>query len=152
NLGGVVNSFGTTLKLNGQFHNGTDFNLERNGLKKTDWSFQAAGTWRFLSRNRIDLEYFSTSRSGSKTYQTQITIGDNVYPLGATVSAKAKDNFLLGDYRYSFVKTDSLELAGLIGIYGGEFKFDVSASGNAGNAAAATSKSASTYVPLPLIG
>ena len=152
NLGGVVNSFGTTLKLNGQFHNGTDINLEHNGLKKTQWSFEGAGTWRFLSRNRIDVEYFSTSRSGSKTYQTQITVGDNVFPLGATVSAQSKSDFLLGDYRYSFVKNDNIELAGVIGIYGGQFKFDVSASGNAGNAQAAASTNASTYVPLPLIG
>jgi hypothetical protein len=152
NLGGIVNSFGTSVQLNGQSHNGTDINLEHNGLKKTEWSFQGGATWRFTSRNRVDLEYFTTSRTGSRTYQSQITIGDNVYPLGATVSATAKTDFLLGDYRYSFVKTDAFELAGLVGIYGGQFKFDMNASGNAGNAGATSSTNASTYVPLPLIG
>jgi hypothetical protein len=151
-LGGIVNQFGSTLKLNGQSHNGTDIDLERNGLKKTQSSFRGAASLRFLSRNRVDVEHFSASRTGSKTYQTEISIGDNVYPLGATVSAKAKNDFLIADYRYSFVKSDSVELAGLIGIYGGQFKFDVSATGNAGNAAAAASTSASTYVPVPLIG
>ena len=98
------------------------------------------------------MEYFSTSRSGNQTYEREITIGDNVYPLGATVSAQAKDEFLLGDYRYSFVKSDSLEWAGLLGIYGGKFTYDLSATARAGGAGAAASASASTYAPLPLIG
>jgi len=113
-LGGIVNQFGTKLKLNGQTHDGTDIDLERNGLKKTQSSFQAAASLGFLSRNRVDVEYFSASRSGTKTYQTEITIGDNVYPLGATVSAEARNDFLIADYRYSFVKSDSVELAGLM--------------------------------------
>ena len=151
-LGGIGNRFDSRLQINGQVQEGTDLNLERNGLRNSQWSLQAGLTWRFLSRNRIDVGYFSASRSGSRTYDTSITIGDNVYPNGATVSATVKDGFLIADYRYSFVKTDDLELAGVIGVYGDRFKYDVSATGASGGATRSSSTSASTTVPLPLIG
>ena len=152
NLGAVDNRFGSTLQLNGRVHDGTDINLERNGLPNSQWSFQAGLTWRFLSRNRIDVEYFSTSRSGSRTYDRSITIGDNVYPTGATVSAAIKDGVLIADYRYSFVKTDDLELAGLIGVYRDRFKYNVNVTGNSVDDPRSSNSSASTTLPLPLIG
>ena len=104
NLGGIVNQFDTPLKLNGNTDNGSNLNLEGNGLKKNLSSFEAGGAWRFLSRHRIDVQYFSAKRSGTQTYNNEITIRDNVYPIGATVSVEAKDNFLLADYRYSLSK------------------------------------------------
>jgi len=153
NLGGIVNQFNTTLQLNGQTDRGSDINLENNGLKQHQSSFEAGGTWRFLSRHRIDVQYFSSKRSGSQTYNSEITIRDNVYPIGATVSAEAKDNFLLADYRYSFVKTDEVEFAGMLGFYGGQFKFNLNATGNDPLRDAGTiNTSSSTTVPLPLIG
>jgi hypothetical protein len=151
-LGGIGNRFDSTLQLNGRAQEGTDLNLEKNGLQKSQWSFQAGLTWRFLSRNRIDVGYFSASRSGSRTYDKSITIGDNVYPNGATVSATVKDGFLIADYRYSFVKTDDLEFAGVVGVYGDRFKYDVSAIGNSAGVTRSSRTSASTTLPLPLIG
>jgi hypothetical protein len=153
NLGGIFNQFDTTLKLNGNTDNGSNINLEGNGLKKDLSSFEAGGTWRFLPRHRIDFQYFSAKRSGTQTYSNEITIRDNVYPIGATVSVEAKDNFLLADYRYSFVKTDEVELAGLLGFYGGQFKFNVNATGNdLLHNSGTLNTSTSTTVPLPLIG
>ena len=151
-LGAIRNSFGSTLQLDGQGHEGTAIDLEQNGLRKSQWSFQGGLTWRFLSRNRIDVEYFSTNRSGSRMYDTSITIGDHTYPNGATVSATAKDGFLIADYRYSFIKTDELELAGLLGVYGDRFRYNVSAIGKPGDGTQSSSSSASTTLPLPLIG
>jgi len=153
NLGGIVNQFDTPLKLNGNTDNGSNLNLEGNGLKKNLSSFEAGGAWRFLSRHRIDVQYFSAKRSGTQTYNNEITIRDNVYPIGATVSVEAKDNFLLADYRYSFVKTDEVEFAGLLGFNGGQFKFNVSATGNdLLHDTGTLNTSTSTTVPLPLIG
>lgn len=151
-LGGIVNQFDTRLKLNGETRTGTDIDLESNGLKKHLSSFVASGTWRFLSRNRIDVQYFTAERSGSRNYGTEVTIGDTVFPIGATVSTEAKDRFLLADYRFSFIKNDTVELAGLLGLYGGRFEFDVSATGNEVRATRSVQTTASTTVPLPLIG
>jgi hypothetical protein len=98
------------------------------------------------------LQYFSAKRSGSRNYGTNITIGDTVFPVGATVSAEAKDQFLLADYRYSFIKNDTVEWAGLIGLYGGKFDFKVNATGNETPNTRTIDTTASTTVPLPLIG
>lgn len=152
NLGGILNQFDTNLTLNGQTHAGSDLGLESNGLDHRLSSFEASGTWRFLSRNRIDIQYFSANRSGSRTYDSQITIGDTVFPVGATVMAEADDRFLLADYRYSFVKTDAVEIAGLIGLYGGKFDFKVNATGVIAPNVRTIETNASTTVPLPLVG
>ena len=152
NLGGIINQFNTSLQLNGQTHSGSNIDLESSGLKDSLTSFYVSGTWRFLDRHRIDLEYFSTKRSGGRDLSREITIRDEVFPIGASVSTEARDNFLLGDYRYSFIKNDNVEVAGLIGIYGGQFKFRVTATGNGVTDTRTIDTSASTTVPMPLLG
>jgi hypothetical protein len=151
-LGGILNQFDTSLRLDGQTVRGTDINLENNGASKQLSSFEASGTWRFLPRHRLDLGWFSAKRSGSRDYTTEIDIGGTTFPAGATVSARAKDDLLIGDYRYSFVKDPQLELAGVLGFYGGRFAYDINASGTAGNVQGSSSKSVSTTLPLPLLG
>jgi hypothetical protein len=151
-LGGITNQFNTHSSLNGEAQRGTDINLERNGLPKDVSSFEGTGTWRFWSRHRIDADYFTTSRSGDRSYDTTVTIGDNTYPLGATVSAEVKNQFFILDYRYSFMKTDNLELAGLFGFYGSHFEFNFNATAHGSGNTASMSTSASTTVPLPVIG
>jgi hypothetical protein len=151
-LGGISNQFDTRSTLNGSTTRGTDINLERNGLPKDVSSFEATGTWRFASRHRIDADYFTTSRSGDRSYDTTVTIGDNTYPLGATVSAEVKNQFFFLDYRYSFMKTDDLELAGLFGFYGSHFEFNFNATAHGSGNTVSKSTSESTTVPLPVIG
>jgi hypothetical protein len=98
------------------------------------------------------VQYFSANRSGSTTYGNQVTIGDTVFPVGATVEAKADSRFLLADYRYSFVKNDTVELAGVIGLYGGKFDFRVKATGVIAPNTRTIETNPSTTVPLPLLG
>jgi hypothetical protein len=152
NVGAILNQFNTHFRLDGQTSRGTDFKLENNGLNDSLSSFDISGTWRFAPRHRIDLEYFQAKRTGTHTYSNQITIGDTTFPIGADVSIEAKDRFLIGDYRYSFYKTDALEFAGLIGFYGGRFNFDISAKGNGGTSSTTVNRSVSTAVPLPMLG
>ncbi len=152
NIGGIINQFDTKLRVDGQTQRGSDVTLENNGLAKRLSSFDAGGTWRFWSRHRIDVEYFSAKRSGDRRYDGSITIGDDVFPVGATVAAQAEDRFLIADYRYSFLKRDNLELAAGLGFYGGRFDFDLTATGNEALNTRTASTSSSTTVPLPLIG
>ena len=155
-LGGIVNQFDTRLRLDGTTGNGTsqgsDVNLENNGLKKNLSSFEGAAMWRLYKRHRVDFDYYSVKRSGSRTYQTDIDIGGNDYPLGATVGITNKYQLFQVDYRYSFIQHPEYEVAGVLGAYGGKLTFDVSAVGNAGTLANAYNKSSSTTVPLPTIG
>ncbi|HUJ00593.1 MAG TPA: hypothetical protein VLY46_10185 [Usitatibacter sp.] len=151
-LGGIVNQFDTSLRLDGQTTRGSDVNLERNGEAKNLSSFEAFATWRFLSRHRLDLQYFGTKRSGSQDYTGAIDIGDATFPVGANVSVQAKSQFFNADYRYSFAKAPDWEFAGLVGFYGGKFTYDVNATGQSGNLQATYNKTVSTTVPLPLLG
>jgi hypothetical protein len=151
-LGGILNQFDTSLRLDGSTTRGSDINLERNGGSDNLSSFEGMATWRFLPRHRVDIQYFGTKRSGSHDYTSEIDIGDATFPVGANVSVQAKSQLLNADYRYSFVKTAEWEFAGLIGFYGGKFTYDVDATGQSGGAQTTYSKSVSTSVPLPLIG
>jgi hypothetical protein len=152
-LGGILNQFDSSLRLDGQGTRGTDINLESNGLGKNLSSFEGALTWRFLPRHRLDVQYFSTKRSGSRDYAGEIDIGGTTFPVGATVSASAKDDFVNADYRYSFVKKPELEAAVLLGFWGGKLTYDLNATGiGSGGAQTSYNKSVSTTVPLPLLG
>jgi len=150
-LGGILNQFNTSLRLDGQTTRGTDINLENNGLKKNLSSFEAALAWRFLSRHRIDAQYFTAKRSGSRDYAGEIDIGGTPFPVGANVFASSKDDFLLADYRYSFAKDPQYEVAAGIGFYGGKFTYDLNATGNGGTVQTTYNRSVSTTVPLPLL-
>ena len=151
-LGGIVNRFDTSLRLDGESRNGSDFTLENNGLKKNSSSFEAAGTWRVARAHRLDLEYWTAKRSGSRTYSTEIDIGDTTFPVGANVGISAKDSMASFDYRWSFSQSPESEWATVIGFYGGKFTFDVNAVGLNTSSGITYNKTVSTTLPLPLIG
>ena len=152
NLGGILNSFDTTVQFNGDTGKGSTINLEESGLSKDKTSLYASGTWRFLPHHRIDAQYWGVKRSGSQQVTRDIVIDGNVVPIGASMSVENTTQFFTVDYRYSFVKHEDLEIAGLLGVYGGQFKYDFSGTGNDGFASKTLSKNTSTTVPLPLIG
>ena len=156
NLGGIVNQFDTSLRLDGQNSQGTNLNLENNGLKKNLSSFEAALQWRIAQRHRLDFDYYTVKRSGSHTYSGEIDLGDNHYPYGASVGMSNKYDLFAIDYRYSFIQDPDYEIAGLFGFYGGKVTFDVNAVGTLGTnnstVSGAYNKSVSTTIPLPMIG
>ena len=154
NLGGIVNQFGTSVQLNGSTLAGSTIDLENNGLKQTQTSFNAFLTWRFLSRNRIDVLYFGRSDRVAGPSIANSNISGVVVPVNSTVSIDATDDFLDIDYRFSFVKSDDVEIAGLLGVYGGQFKYQVSATRPfaGGGQETLVNTNVLTTVPLPLIG
>ena len=151
-LGGIVNRFDTNVRFDGGTRQGTEIHLEDNALEKNLSSFEGGLTWRFFRAHRLDVNYFTADRSGSRTYTTEVDIGDTTYPLGATVSAKAKSDLFAVDYRWSFSQQPTVEWALLLGIYGGTFKYDIDATGTVGGATRSTSKHVSTTLPLPMLG
>jgi hypothetical protein len=149
NLGGITNTFDSSVRLDGASR-GTEYNLEKGGLKDNLSSFMASGTWRITERNRIDALYFGVKRSASHTTTRNITVDDQTIPAGSTVSTEAKTDYLFFDYRYSFYKSDAWEFAGVLGLYGGKFDFTVAGPGVV--LGSPVNVSESTTVPLPLIG
>jgi len=133
-----------------------DLGLERNlGGARFD------GYWRFADRHRLYFGYYNLDRSGSKVLDHDIgpieipSLGVNDTILaGSNVNVDAKwEVFILG-YTYSFYKTDSLEVAGLIGLNVAQLGTKLSGTlitQNHGMQTGATAGSTLT-APLPAIG
>ncbi|HZZ94634.1 MAG TPA: hypothetical protein VFE23_18870 [Usitatibacter sp.] len=151
-LGGIVNRFNSSVRVNGESHRGSDINLENNSLDRNLSSFEGALIWRFLPNHRFDIRYYGAKRSGSRQYDREIDIGDSTFPLGANVSVQSKNELFAANYRWSFWRTPQVETAFLVGLYGGTFKYDIEAVGISGTAANTYHKSVSTTLPLPVLG
>lgn len=149
--GGVISKFNSQVSLNGTAGTGTDFDFDGSGKNQSDSNVFVSGTFRFLSRNRIQALYFQTKNSTSFTTARDIDFGDITIPSGYTVGASNTNSFLFANYSYSFIKRPNLELAGVLGFYGGKISFDVTGT-PPGGTGTRLQESASTTLPLPLIG
>jgi len=152
NLGGIVNQFDTSLRLDGSTRPGTPINIENNGADDSASSFELGLVWRVAPKHRIGLTYYTSDRSGTRNYTEEISIGDSTYPLGATVSINAENQFFIANYMYSMVRTPTFESALVLGIFGGKFDYTLDAVGNLGSVTADYHKSVSTGLPLPMLG
>jgi hypothetical protein len=151
-LGGIVNRFNSSVRVDGQTGRGSVIDLENNGLDRNLSTFEGALTWRFARRHRLDFQYYEADRSGSRTYSTSIDIGDQSFPLGASVSVDAKTQFGSMSYRYSFVQQPDFEAAVVLGIYGGKVRYDIDAVGTSGGVQRSYHVTRSTSLPLPMLG
>jgi hypothetical protein len=148
NLGGIVNSNSTSLRLDGSTARGTDVDLEgTTGLSDGGVSsFLASGTWRFAPNHRLSGIFFTADRDASRAVDRTITIGDTVIPINTNLKTEAKSQFFILNYEYSFMKTPDMELAAVLGLYGANFKYKFTASSPIVNI------DKSTTAPLPVIG
>jgi hypothetical protein len=146
NLGGVINQTNTTLRLDSSSGSSREVDLEDAGMNEDSASFLGAATWRFAAKHRVGIQMFTLQRSGSKTTTEAIQLGDTVVPAGTELSAESKAQFFILNYQYSFIKNDSLELAGLVGLYAARFKFNFNAT------SPAIDVEKSTDAPLPVLG
>jgi hypothetical protein len=147
NIGGIVTTNNTNLRLDGSQGRGTDIDLESiTGVNSHVSSLLASGTWRFAPNHRIGIQGFQVDRDHTLAIDREITIGDTVIPVNTTLSSEAKTQFFIVDYQYSFVKNQNMEIAAVLGLYGANFKYKFAAA----NPIVDIDKS--TTAPLPLIG
>ena len=151
-VGGIVNTFDSSIRVDGQTTNGTPIGVESNGADDKVTSVELGLVWRMAPNHRLAFSYFGASREGTRNYTTEVVIGDNVYPLGATVTMDVKDRFLIADYMWSFVRQPDFEASLILGMYGGKFESNIDAVGNAGTVTAEYHRNESTALPLPLVG
>src|SRR5688572_11605784 len=77
--GGIVNSFDTSLGLEGPTRGAREFDLEDvAGADRNKNSFWGAVTWRFASRHRVGAQVFSTKRENERTISEEIELEDQV--------------------------------------------------------------------------
>jgi len=140
----------TTLRVDGTDRTGTDFNLERDlGLTGTN-SFRVDGFWRFATRHKIRFEYFDEVRSADHTIDKEIIFGNTTFPVDTQLSARVKQVTIEAAYEYAFLRGETYELAGSLGVHDMYYKLSASAVGETTNASA--SARADVNGPLPVIG
>lgn len=124
NLGTILNQHDTELRVDGPNGRGVSFGLEDiTGLQRDRWSTMVSGTWRFSPNHRVGFQAFSMNRHSDRVIERELTIKDQVIPIGTQLETTAKTNFLIANYQYSFFRDDRVELSAMAGIYGANFKF-----------------------------
>jgi hypothetical protein len=147
NFGTILNQNDTSLLIQGPQGRGIEFGLEgATGVQRDRWSTLASGTWRFAPNHRVGFQSFSTRRSGSKVIDQELTIKDQVIPVGTTLQSSSKTDFLIANYQYSLLRDDRIELSAMAGIYGARFKFTFDSTNPPRDI------DAKTTAPLPMFG
>jgi hypothetical protein len=100
---------------------------------------------RLGERWRIEAEYFSLNRSGSRAISRTINWGDNVYAIGTVVSSSFDSDIYRLSGGYSFVKDGQREFGLALGLHVTDFATSLAAAG-------VGTSSSDALAPLPTIG
>jgi hypothetical protein len=132
------------------------------GLDKNLAGARLDGYWRFANRHRLHFGYYALDRSASKVLTKDIGpieipslgVSDTILT-GSNIHTEAKwEMFMLG-YGYSFYKSETLEVAGQLGLNVGQIGTKISGTfittTYPGGVSGATAGSVH-YVPLPAFG
>jgi hypothetical protein len=121
------------------------------------------GYWRFADRHRLLFGYYKLDRSASRVLDKDIGpinipgYGDLTINAGSDIQTEAKwEVFILG-YGYSFYKTESLEIAGQIGLNVAQLSTQISGTlytspPTVPSPLTGSTAGSSVSVPLPAIG
>jgi hypothetical protein len=154
-LGGFFVSTDTDMRLDGQASlTGTDIDWEHDLDLQDKDRFRADAFWRFADNHKVRFMYFENNRSSTKTLSRQVDYGDVSFPVNATVEAELNTQIIELAYEYAFLKRDTIELSGSIGIHNVNMSAALRGSITAGNsgASAQAKEEGSLKGPLPVLG
>jgi len=146
-LGAFVPKVDTNAYLNGTGGRvGTSVNFE-DELNLTDRKAMPAflASVRLGERWRIEAEYLSLHRGGSRAVSRNIDWGNNTYPIGTVVTSEFNSDIYRLSGGYSFVKDAKQEFGVALGLHVTDFEASLAAAG-LGTA------SGDALAPLPTIG
>jgi hypothetical protein len=121
------NDIDTTIRVDNKDINlGTIIELEDKLDVDSEVSvFRLDGFYRFNPRHRLDWSWYQADRDGRKTINEEIEIGDEVFPIGATMDTEFKSGLIKIGYSWSFINVRKYEFyvgAGL-NFHDASFKF-----------------------------
>jgi len=152
-LGWVFNTFGTKLRIDDEGTQGSTVDLKDDlGMNRNASSYWASFEWRFAQRHRIGINNSTFKLNGTRTVTSDIEIGDETYPAGATLTSELKINIVPITYSYSFFKSDENEFAATLGVHWSRLEFKASGSASLNGQDANADVTAKADAPLPLIG
>jgi hypothetical protein len=150
-LGTFLVSTDTKVRVDGTGgQQGTEFDAETTLGYNDSTRFRVDGAWRFADRHSVKAMWFDNTRSNTRVIDREITVGDNTYPVNATVTSEFNTRIIDVAYEYVFMQRESWELAGSFGLHAIKFGIKLDAEGS--TAQGSLSNSVSTGAPLPLFG
>lgn len=101
----------TTLRVdNTDINLGTIIELEDILDVESDLSvFRLDGFYRFNARHRIDWTWYDSKREGSAILLEDLEIGDEIFPLGATLDTEFRSTLVKIGYSWSFINVRKYE-------------------------------------------
>lgn len=152
-LGAFLPAFHTDFRLDNAAQEGDDVNLSDDlGLNEDQTGFVVGFEWRIAERHRLGMTYSSFTQTARKTIDREITIGDEVFPVDASIRTEHKIELIPITYSYSFIKSERNELAVTGGIHWDRTTLSLNGSSSLSPDDIDASTSASADLPLPLIG
>jgi hypothetical protein len=152
----VVNT-DTTLRLDGDAgEQGKPIDWEKNFGEGDVNRFRLDGYWRFADRHKVRALVFSSSRSGSRTFDDDVEWGGATYQANATIDGKVKFSIYELAYEYAFMRRERYEVAASAGLHYTDYKAtlegNATATGTGGPVTGRREKSGSVGAPLPVFG
>ena len=154
-VGGVfLPAFDRTVRVdNKDLGIGSEINLEDDlGFVDTLTTLYGNAYWRFFPRHRIGLGYFRFEDEVTATAQRDLQIGDEVFPVGASISSEFKFEIFPIHYSYSFIKREKMEFSGTLGLHWYRMSFAVAGSASLAGLDPGAEVTAKANAPLPLLG
>jgi len=108
--------------------------------------------WRMADRHRLSASYSKFTQTATRVIDEQIEIGDEVYPVDATLRTRWQIELIPITYSYSFLKADNYELAGTVGVHWDKISLSLNGSTSLSNEDLTATAEAAADLPLPLIG
>lgn len=153
-LASFVLSSDTKVRLDGDTSAGTEFDWENTFGIGDATRFRVDGQWRFAERHKLRFLWFKNSNTRSKKFEQDIEWNGVVYPVSAKVKGEFDFDVYELAYEYSFLRRDTYEINGSIGLHYTDLGLALSAKAEASGGAleADLKESASVGAPLPVIG
>ena len=102
-------------------------------------------TGRFSDNQTLRAMWFNNDRTAQHVLQRTITVGDNTYPMGTTVTTTVNTDILELAYEYAFWRGDDYEITGSAGLHTVTFRYDI-------DDVSDTPAEADATGPLPVFG
>ena len=148
-LGAFMTSINSDISIQGQEHGlGVTVNLEDAlGLNTSNYFIRGEAEYNFGSkmRSHVRVGYLGLIRNADKTLEQEITIGDEVYPIGTEVSSRYDMHIIRTLYDYAYFRDERINLALSVGLYIMPMNFSIGTD-------YLIDESAKFIAPLPVIG
>ena len=153
-VGTFIISTEPTVQLNGETVRGdrVDFDSVVRGGDATRVRLDA--DWRFgdSQRHKVRAIAFQMSRERRKTIEEEIEWGGDTYPVNANLEADFKFSVVELAYEYAFLRRDTYELGGTIGLHYTTFEAGLRAESTSTGQSLDLANRASVDAPLPVFG